>query len=136
MFLSKYKIRSFTNKIEVFLKNKATCIWKFVQHQLPHLGFCWQHRRILFGYQTRIFHFSFFNVSHKSLSFITWNLIEYLHTQDFQRTTAHLNIWSNILFFCFLYGCKQHTNILMESKRRKLVFMLRSSPHFKPFLLT
>ena len=80
--------------------HKATCIWKFVQRQLPHLGFRWRYRRILFGYQARIFHFSFFNVSHKSLSFITWNLIEYLHTQDFQRATAHLNVWTNILF-CF-----------------------------------
>ena len=34
--------------------------------------------------------FSFLNVSHKS--FITWNLIEYLSTQDFQRATTHLNV--------------------------------------------
>ena len=40
--------------------------------------------------------FLFFNVSHKSLTFITWNLIEYLHTQDFQRAMAHLNVWKNI----------------------------------------
>ena len=89
---------------------KVTCIWKFVQHQLLHLGFRWQYH-ILFGYQARIFHFSFSNVSHKSLSFITWNLIEYLHNQDFQRATAHLNVWTNILLFCFMYGCKQHTKI-------------------------
>ena len=75
----------------------------------------------------RIFHFS---VSHKSLSFITWNLIEYLHTQDFQRATVHLNVWTNILF-CFVYGCKQNKNILTESKRRKLVLTLRSPLHFK-----
>ena len=36
----------------------------------------------LFGYQARILRFSFFNVSHKSLSFITLNCIEYLHTQS------------------------------------------------------
>ena len=79
--------------------------------------------------------FSFFNVLHKSLSFITWNLIEYLHTQDLQRATTHLNIWANILLFCFIYGCKTtHKTILMESKRRKLVFTLHSPPHFKPYL--
>ena len=102
-----------------FILCKATCIWKFAQRQSPYLGFCWRYRRILFGYQARIFYFSFFNVWHKSLSFITWNLIEYLHTQDFQRATSHLNVWTNILF-CFVYGCKQHKkNILTESKRRK-----------------
>ena len=67
---------------------------------------------ILLGYQARIFHFSFFNVLHKSLSFTTWNLIEYLHNQDFQRATVHLNVWTNILLFCFVYGCKQHTKII------------------------
>ena len=80
--------------------------------------------------------FSFFNISRKSLSFITWNLIEYLHTQDFQRPTAHLNVWKNILFW-FVYGCKtKHKNILTQSKGRKLVFTLRSPPQFKPYLLT
>ena len=97
--------------------SKATYIWKFVQRQLPHSGFGLQYRRILFGYQARTFHFSFFNVSHKSLSFITWNLIEYLHTQDFQRATAHLNVWTNILLFCFVYGCKQHTKISWQNPR-------------------
>ena len=67
--------------------------------------------RILFGYQARIFHFSYFNISHKSSSFITWNLIEYLHTQDFQRATTHLNVWMNILLSSFVYGCKQHRKI-------------------------
>ena len=88
----------------------ASCIWKFVRRQSSHLGFRSRYRRILFGYQAIIFHFSFFNVSHKSLSFITWNIIEYLHTQDFQRATAHQNVWTNILF-CFVYGCKQHAKI-------------------------
>ena len=112
--------------------HKATCIWKFVQRQLPHLGFRWRYRRILFGYQARIFHFSFFNVSHKSLSFITWNLIEYLHTQDFRRTSEQI-------FYCFA-SCmgvnKINKNILTESKKRKLVFMICSPSHFKSFLLT
>ena len=90
---------------------KATCIWKFVQRQPLHLGFCWRYHRILFGYQARIFHFPFFNVSHKILSFMTWNLIEYLHTQDFQSATAHLNVWTTVLSFCFVYGCKQHTKM-------------------------
>ena len=80
--------------------------------------------------------FSFFNISRKSFSFITWNLIEYLHTEDFQRPTAHLNVWENILF-SFVYGCKtKHKNILTQSKGRKLVFTLRSPPQFKPYLLT
>ena len=57
-----------------------------------HLGFRWRYRRILFGCQARIFHFSFFNISHKSLSFVTCNLIEYLLPKDFQRAMAHLNI--------------------------------------------
>ena len=35
------------------------CIWKFVQRQLPHLGFCWWYCGILFGYQARIFRFHF-----------------------------------------------------------------------------
>ena len=43
----------------------VTC---FVQYQSPHLEFRSQYRRILFGYQARIFDFSFLNVSHKSLS--------------------------------------------------------------------
>ena len=117
--------------------HKAICIWKYVQYQSPHLGFHWQYHHILLGYQARIFHFSFSNVSHENLSFITWNLIEYLHIQDFQRATAHLNIWTNILLFCFVYGCKQHTK--MSKRNRKggnLSFTLRSPPHFKPFLLT
>ena len=76
----------------------VTC---FVQYQSPHLEFGSQYRRILFGYQARIFDFSFLNVSHKSLSFITWNLIEYLHTQDFQGATAHLNVWANTLLCNF-----------------------------------
>ena len=59
----------------------------------------------IYIYEARIFHFSIFNVSHKSLSFITWNLIEYLYTQDFQRATPHLNFWTNILLFCFVYVC-------------------------------
>ena len=85
------------------LLNQMTCevmagyIWKFAQRHSPFLGFRWWYRHILFVYQARIFHFSFFSVSHKSLSFITGNLIEYLHTQDFQRTTAHLNVWANTL---------------------------------------
>ena len=80
--------------------------------------------------------FSFFNVSHKSLSFTTWNLIEYLHTQDFQRATAHLNVWANIWLFCFVYGCKTtHKNILTGSKSKKLAFTLGSPQHFKPYLL-
>ena len=45
-----------------------------------------------FGYQARIFDFSFFSVSHKSLSFITRNLIEYLDAQDFLGATAYLNV--------------------------------------------
>ena len=80
--------------------------------------------------------FSFFNVSHKSLSFKTWNLIEYLHTQDFQWAMVHLNIWLNIVLFSFVHGFKQHKNILTESKRRKLVFTLCSPLYFKSFLLT
>ena len=92
-------------RIDIILRriydHKATCIWKYVQYQSPHLGFRWQYRQILLGYQARIFHFSFFNVSHESLSFITWNLIEYLHIQDFQKTPAHLNIWTNTLFCNF-----------------------------------
>ena len=80
---------------------KATRIWKFVQRQSPHLGFRWRYRRILFGYQARIFHFSFASVWHKSLSFITWNLIEHLNTQDVQRVTAHLNVWANTLLCNF-----------------------------------
>ena len=117
--------------------SKATCIWKFVQRQLPHSGFGLQYRRVLFGYQARTFHFSFFNVSHKSLSFITWCFIEYLHTQDFQRATAHLNAWTNFFFFfASCLGVKNTKNILTETKRRKIVFTLRSPPHSKPFLLT
>ena len=99
----------FKTELKISIRNvthKAICIWKFVQRQSPHLGFRWRYHHILFGYQARIFHFSFFNVSHKSLSFITWNLIEYLHTQDLQRAMAHLNVWANILLFCFVYGCK------------------------------
>ena len=119
-----------------YSQHKATCIWKFVQRQLLHLGFCWWYCLICFGYQTRIFYFSFFSVSHKSLRFITWNLIEYLHTQDFQRATAHLNVWANVLLFCFVYGCKTtHKNILTGSKSKKLVFTLGSPLHFKPYLL-
>ena len=74
------------------------------------------------GYQARIFHFTFFNVLHKSLSFIIWNLIEYLHTQDFQRATAHLNAWINILLFCFVYGCKQHTKKSLWNRREGNLF--------------
>ena len=96
--------------VSIAISGKSTCIWKFAHRQSPHLWFRWRYRRILLGYQARIFHFSFFNVLHKSLSFITWNLIEYLHTQDLHRATAHLNVWTNILF-CFVYGCKQHTKI-------------------------
>ena len=51
---------------------------------LLHLGFHRQYRCIFLGYQARIFYFSFFSASRKSLSFITWNFIEYLHIQDFQ----------------------------------------------------
>ena len=82
--------------------------------------------------------FSFFNVSHKSLSFITWNLIEYLHTQDFQRATAHLNVWANILYcFTSCMGVEQHTKISSRNRSwRKLVFTLRSPPHFKAYLWT
>ena len=105
-FFYKFVYCSFLIKLRM-----ASCIWKFVRRQSSHLGFRWRYRRILFGYQAIIFHFSFFNVSHKSLSFITWNIIEYLHTQDFQRATAHLNVWTNILLFCFVYGCKQHAKI-------------------------
>ena len=90
---------------------KCTCIWKFVQRQSPHLGCRCRHPRILSGYQAMIFNFSFFNVSHKSLRLIIWNLIEYLHIQDPQRATAHLNVWRNFLLFCFVYGCKQHKKI-------------------------
>ena len=104
-FFYKFVYCSFLIKLRM-----ASCIWKFVRRQSSHLGFRWRYRRILFGYQAIIFHFSFFNVSHKSLSFITWNIIEYLHTQDFQRATAHQNVWTNILF-CFVYGCKQHAKI-------------------------
>ena len=107
---------------------EATSIWKFIQCQLLHLEFRWQYRHILFGYQTRIFHFSFCNVSHKSLSFVTWNLIEYLHTQDFQRATAHLNVWTNISFFCFVYGCKQHTKISQQNWREGNLFSLFALP--------
>ena len=72
--------------------------------------------------------FSFFNVSYKSLSFITWNLIEYVHIQNFQRATAHLNVWANFLLFYFVYGCKTiHKNILTESKSRKLDCVLLMS---------
>ena len=134
-----YRIRNIINYpviTSAFSWPQATCIWKFVQCQSPHLGFCWRYCHISFGYQARIFHFSFFKFSHKSLSFMTWNLIEYLHTQELQRTTAHLNIWTNSLLFCFIYGCEQHRNILTKLKRRKLVFMLCSPLHFKPFLLT
>ena len=113
--------------------HKATCIWKFVQRQLPHLGFRWRYRRILFGYQARIFQFLFFNVSHKNLSFMTWNLIEYLHAQDFQTATADLSEHFIVLLRVCLYTTH---NILTESKRRKLVFRLRSTRHFKSFLLT
>ena len=105
-FFYKFVYCSFLIKLRM-----ASCIWKFVRRQSSHLGFRWRYRRILFGYQAIIFHFSFFNVSHKSLSFITWNIIEYLHTQDLQRATAHLNVWTNILLFCFVYGCKQHAKI-------------------------
>ena len=52
-------------------QHKATCILNFVQRQLPCFGFSWRYRHILFGSQTRIFHFSIFSVSHESLSFIT-----------------------------------------------------------------
>ena len=72
--------------------------------------------------------FSFCNVSHKSLSFVTWNLIEYLHTQDFQRATAHLNVWTNISFFCFVYGCKQHTKISQQNWREGNLFSLFALP--------
>ena len=92
-------------------EHKATCIWKFIQRQSPHLRFRWRYRRILFRYQARIFHYP-----HKSLIFITWNLIEYLHTQDFQRATAHLNLWMNILLFCFVYRCKQPTKISYRNR--------------------
>ena len=78
--------------------------------------------------------FSFFNVSHKHLSFIIWNFIEYLHTQDFQRAATHRNVGAKILLFCFVYGCKTtHKKFLKESKRRKLVFTLHSPPHIKPY---
>ena len=47
------------------------------------------------------FYFSFFDVSHKSLSFISWNLIEYLHTY-FQTSREHWHIWtSGQIFYCF-----------------------------------
>ena len=53
----------------IFLRSLA--FGKFVQCQSPHLGFRWRYRHILFGYQARIFHFTFLIVSHKSLSLIT-----------------------------------------------------------------
>ena len=109
--------------------SKATYIWKFVQRQLPHSGFGLQYRRILFGYQARTFHFSFFNVSHESLSFITWYFIEYLHTQDFQRATAHLNAWTNFFFFfCFVYGCKKHKKYLNGNEKEENCFHASLSP--------
>ena len=81
--------------------------------------------------------FLFFNVSHKSLSFVTWNLIEYLHIEDFQRAMTHLNVWTKILLFGFMYGCKQHTKISWQNWRGNLgnlLFALHSPPHFKPLL--
>ena len=71
--------------------------WWHKNHFPPLIPDTMRYRRILFEYQGRIFHFSFSNVSHISLSFITWNLIEHLHTQDFQRAMAHLNFWTNTL---------------------------------------
>ena len=60
-----------------------------------------RYRCILFEYQARIFRFSFSNVSHISLNFVTWHLTEHLHTQDFQRAMAHLNFWTNTLLSNF-----------------------------------
>ena len=109
---------------------------KLVQRQLLHLGFCWWYRHIMFGYKARIFHFSFFNVSHNSLNFKTWNLIEYLHTYDFQRATAHLNIWTNILLFHFMYGCKQHTKISQLNQRGNLLSCFALPHTLNPFWLS
>ena len=68
------------------------------------------------------FHFPMF---HK---FITWNLIEYLHTQDFQTVKTHLNIWMNILLFSFVYGCKQNKKYLNETKEKEICFQASLSP--------
>ena len=107
--------------ILVCLLNQMTCevmagyIWKFAQRHSPFLGFRWRYH-ILFVYQARIFHFSFFSVSHKSLSFITWNLIEYLHTQDF-REQRH--IWtSERVFYCVISVKTRHARSKLYSNKR------------------
>ena len=79
--------------------------------------------------------FLFFSVSHKRWSLITWNLIEYLHTEDFQRATTHLNIWTKILLFGFMYVCKKHTKISWQNWRG-IFFSRFTLPHtLNPFYI-
>ena len=80
------------------------CIWEFSG---DIAAFC-------LDIKAWIFYFSFFNVSHNSLSFITWNLTEYLHTQDFQRATAHLNVWTNTLLSNFSENSADSIQTLFE----------------------
>ena len=54
--------------------------------------------------------FKFFNLK-------SYWILKYLHTQEFQRATAHLNVWTNILLFCFMYGYNQHTKIYWRNRR-------------------
>ena len=123
-----YLISQATFRYLIKIYYKATCIWKFVQRQSPHLGFRWRYRRTLSGYQARVFNFSFFNVLHKTLNFITWNIIEYLHTQDFQRATVHLNVWTNILLFCFVISVNNMQKYLNGIEEGETCFHALPSP--------
>ena len=112
---------------------KTTCIWKFIQRQSSHLEFRWRYRRILFGYQARIFHFSMFHINVSGL----WPEI-LLHIYILETSRKQRHIWTSERIFCFVscMGVNNTQNILTESKRRKFAFTLCSPPHFKTFLLT
>ena len=94
------------------LQSKYLGIWKFVQCQSPHLGFL---RRISphFVWISNK-NFSFLNVSHKSLNSITWNLIEYSHTQNFQREQRHVNVRTNTLLCNLNENSKRSIQTLFE----------------------
>ena len=72
----------------------------------------------------------------KSLSFLTWNLIEYLHTQDFQKDNS---IWtSEQIFYCFT-SCigMNNTQIYLNGiEEEETCFDALLYPRFKPLLLT
>ena len=66
--------------------------------------------------------FSFFIFQYFTQKFRFFNLksywiLKYLHTQEIQRATAHLNVWTNILLFCFMYGYNQYTKIYWRNQR-------------------